>query len=248
MKKGGSSIQFNDDNAMQRVREDRLLINRVDDWIYEEVAPFIGSRVLEIGCGLGNLARSLHNRDFYMGMDISAESVMSLQNLYGVSDNLRFEVLDITQDEILELKSLHLDTVVSLNVFEHISDDTRAFHHVHTLLEPGGRLVLIVPAHNWLYGTIDHAIGHYRRYTKHELSSRLTNMDFIIKKQKYINLMGALGWWFNGRVLKKTTPPGNQLKMMNKIIPPIKFVEQRIEPPFGVSVLTVAEKVDPNRS
>ena len=64
--------------ALQQVHERRLLIDQVDLWLYEEVVPYLGKRILEIGCGLGNLARYLTDRELYVGTDLSSESVAAV--------------------------------------------------------------------------------------------------------------------------------------------------------------------------
>ena len=82
--------------ALQKVREDRLLIDAVDQWLYEEIAPYLGHRVLEIGCGLGNFARHLTDREFYLGTETSAESIDHVEQVFAGHPNMRFAVADAT--------------------------------------------------------------------------------------------------------------------------------------------------------
>jgi SAM-dependent methyltransferase len=232
-----------DKYALQEVRESRLLIDRFDDWLFDEFRIFLGERVLEIGCGLGNHFGHLLERPFLLGFDISAESVEALRDRFCGHRNVRVECLSITDPSVLSLKSEQLDTAFSLNVFEHIEDDALALSHTWQLLQPGGRLILIVPAHQWLYGPMDASIGHYRRYSKATLRARMMTAGFEVLTAKYVNMLGALGWWVNGRLLRRRVPPRGQLRLLNKFIPAVRACESIFQVPFGVSLLMVGQKV-----
>jgi SAM-dependent methyltransferase len=230
------------ETALQKVREDRLLIDAVDQWLYEEIAPYLGHRVLEIGCGLGNFARHLVDRDLYIGVETSSESVDYVNQLYRDRSNMKAYVADATSDNFVDLARFQIDTIFSLNVFEHIEDHATALRNSHAILQPGGKLILVVPAHMWLYGSIDRAIGHYRRYDKQMIAQLFQHVGLTCIAQKYINSLGALGWWVNSRLRNQETPPSGQLRLFNRIVPLVKWVERKLPPPFGISVLAIGEK------
>lgn len=230
-----------DQEALQRVREDRLLLDRCDAWLFGEIQPYVGRRVLEFGCGLGNLARLLQNRECYLGIDSSPESVAALQAEYGDHPNMTIMCLDVTDPAVLELRDHRFDTVVSLNVLEHIAEDVLALHNSGQVLQPGGRVISIVPAHSWLFGTIDRAIGHLRRYTKASMRGKLAEAGLRPTMQKYVNALGALGWFVNSRILRKRTPSRAQLKAFNRLVPALIKLEQAIRFPLGISLVTVGE-------
>jgi len=228
--------------ALQKVREDRLLIDQVDLWLYEEIAPYLGQRILEIGCGLGNFARHLTDRELYVGTDTSPDSIAHVTKMYSPHPNVHFHVADATSNRFAQFARYNLDTVFSLNVFEHIQDDVSALRNAKRVLRPGGRLILVVPAHDWLYGTIDRAIGHHRRYSKQRMASAFHELGLTCITQKYINALGALGWFVNGRVLKQEVPPSGQLRLFNGLVPMLKRFERTVNVPFGVSLMAVARK------
>jgi SAM-dependent methyltransferase len=230
-----------DEWALQQVRERRFLIDRCDQWIYGEIASYLGQRVLEVGCGLGNLMHHLTDRELVVGIDPDVKSIEHLRSVYADHGNVQAYAMDICDSQVLELESLRFDTIVSLNVFEHIADDALALRHTRELLKGEGHLVLIVPAHSWLYGTMDAAIGHHRRYSRASMADKLTQAGFRPVFQKYMNAFGALGWLVNGRVLQQRVPPSGQLHLFNLIVPFLQAVEQRCSPPFGISLLTVAK-------
>lgn len=228
--------------ALQKVREDRLLIEAVDRWLYEEIAPYLGRRIIEIGCGLGNFARYLTDCEFYLGVETSAESIAHVRTTFAGHPNMNFVIADVTTSEFVDFADYRIDTVFSLNVFEHIKDDRLAICHAAKVLQPGGHLILIVPAHMTLYGSIDRAIGHYRRYDKKMMSSLFQFAGIQPLLQKYINALGALGWWANGRLRRQTTPPSGQLRLFNMLVPVLKRLERMLPPPFGISLLAVGRK------
>ena len=231
--------------ALQRVREDRLLIDQLDRWLYDEISPFLGQRVLEIGCGLGNFARHFTGRSLYIGADPSAESIAAIRETYRGYANMQAHVADATSPDFLEYGRYHLDTVFSLNVFEHIADDETAARNAAQVLQPGGVLVLVVPAHAWLYGSMDRAIGHHRRYTRTSASALFRQAALVPVTLKYTNAFGALGWFFNGRIRRQTTPPAGQLRLFNRLVPWLSRLERLVPPPFGISLIAVGRKDEP---
>lgn len=232
-----------DESALQKVRERRLLIDQCDTWLLGLIEPFIGQRVLEVGCGLGNLTRHLLDRELVVGIDISETSVAHVNLTYGHYPNVRAVMCDVSAPTLLNLKSCQFDTAVSLNVLEHLEDDVLALERISEVLVPGGQLILIVPAHACLYGTMDRAIGHFRRYNRQELAFKLHQAGFKVRTQRYINAIGALGWLVNGRILHREIPPVTQLKLFNRLMPLVVAFERRFDTSFGLSLLSVSERV-----
>jgi len=236
-------LMLYDENALQTVREKRLLINHYDDWLFDEFKDFLGQRIIEIGCGLGNQLQHFTDRELAVGLETSNESVEYVRNKFANLPNIETLQLSITNPEVLSLKSRSFDTAISLNVFEHIQDDLHALRNTYQLLSTNGNFILIVPAHKSLYGTMDSSIGHYRRYTKNMLRSMMKSIGFRVIKLKYINMLGAIGWGINARILKKETPPSDQLKIINSIVPFLHMFESIIPAPFGISVLCIGQKI-----
>jgi SAM-dependent methyltransferase len=231
-----------DTTAMQIVREGRLLIDRYDDWLFDEFKDYIGQRILEIGCGLGNLFKHLINRECLIGIEPDSNVVASVQELYSNYPNVRIDNYSITDPSVLYLELKRLDTAISLNVFEHIEKDELGFYHTWKLLQPEGYFIVIVPSHQQLYGSMDSSIGHYRRYSKSSMKDKLEAQGFTVLSQKYINMLGALGWWVNGRLLHRRVPPEGQLVFFNHLVPLLRFMEERVSVPLGISLLTIARK------
>jgi SAM-dependent methyltransferase len=226
---------------LEEVRR-RLIIDRLDAWLYDEVRPYLGDRILEVGSGHGNFIELLLDRELVVATDIEPSSVKLLRKKFAGHAHVHVRVHDIRDPADDALRAFRLDTVVSLNVLEHIEDDVKAMSNMANLLGGGGRVILIVPAHEWLYGTMDSSIGHFRRYTRRTMAHKLKLAGLVVEKQFYLNVLGVLGWFVNGRLLRQTVPPSAQLEWFNKIVPLLSWVERRVRPPIGLSLVSVARK------
>lgn len=216
---------------------------RLNRWIYETIAPHVGSRVLEVGAGIGNVTRFLANRELVLATDISPVCLDSLRNRFVHSPNVRVLPLDLNDVPVERLREWQLDTVVCLNVLEHIEDDVRTLQRLNQSLGPGGKLLVLVPACSSFYGSIDREVGHYRRYSRRELEEKLRATGFRIRKIQHFNAAGIPGWLLNGRLLKRKTLPLFQVKVFNLLLPLLKL-EGLLRLPFGLSLVAVAERVE----
>ncbi len=210
-------------------------------WMFHEILPYIGQRVLEVGSGIGTFSRELSTRDLLVCLDIEASYIVELSTLFRLLPNVRCLSLDASSPEILTLRTYRFDTVICLNVLEHIRDDLLTLRHFSRLLTPKGRLILLVPAHGCLYGSLDKAISHFRRYSQSEIMSKLSETGFRVKRLFAVNLLGIPGWFLNGRILKRTLLPVWQLGIYERLVPAFRVVEALLGKRFGLSWIAIAE-------
>src|SRR5687767_11810698 len=170
-------------------------VDLYNEWIFEQFEPFIGDRVLDVGCAIGNITKQFMDRERVVGLDVAPEFVDEMRARFGDRPNFRAELIDIADPAVLSLAEERIDTIVCANVLEHVEDDARALAHMHELLVPGGRLLLLVPAFRFLFGTMDRADRHFRRYTKPEVHLRLDAAGFRMERLYYMNLVGTVGWF-----------------------------------------------------
>jgi SAM-dependent methyltransferase len=133
---------------------------------------------------------------------------------------------------------------MSFNVLEHIEDDVGVLRNVFNCLPSGGRFVCFVPAMPILFGAMDEALGHFRRYTRRELTRKAGEAGFRVVSIHYLNAVGCFLWFINGRILR-STGEGRDLALVTFdrfVVPLIRMLEARVKPPFGQSLLLVAEK------
>jgi hypothetical protein len=126
-------------------------------------------------------------------------------------------------------------------VLEHIEDYRATLADMAAVLAPGGRLILLVPAHQALFGTLDVHLHHFRRYEKAELESKIVAAGFELSSCRFLNRPGVLGWWVNGKLLRRRVLPRAQLSAF-KLVMPILEREARNPPSWGLSLLAVAQK------
>jgi SAM-dependent methyltransferase len=135
-------------------------------------------------------------------------------------------------------RDARLDTVVALNVVEHIEDDVGALTTIRQLLVPGGRAVILVPAMDQLYGTLDKELGHFRRYTRRRLATAFENAGLRLISMKWFNRVGTFGWWLNARLRSRRRIPLQQLKTFDHFVPLLQL-ERFLPLPFGQSLIAV---------
>ena len=220
-------------------------VDRYNRWIYDEIGPCAGQRVLEVGCGIGNMTAYFLDRSLMVALDLLPESVALVHEKYGHHGNVITVQGDITSEATARvLQSYAFDTVICLNVLEHIRDDARALRHMHQVLQPGGRLLLVVPAGTYLYGTLDLGLGHHRRYERKPMSELVTAAGFTIERLHYMNLAGIPGWFVSSRVLRHKILPRAGLKGFNLFTPLFIALEKAVrtvaDVPWGQSLVCVA--------
>jgi SAM-dependent methyltransferase len=212
-------------------------------WQYDMVAPHLGRRILEIGCGMGNFTRVLLDRECVVGIDIDEGVLEAHRERFKDRPHVTAHQMDSTSSDFATLGRYKPDSVVCLNVLEHIEDHRGALANMHSVLQPGGHAILLVPAFKSLYGPIDHKLGHYRRYSKGMMRDLARETGFRVVRLRYMNIVGFVGWWFNARVLPRTEQSEGQIAIFDKLVVPVQAaIEKAIEPPCGQSIFAVLEK------
>jgi glycosyltransferase involved in cell wall biosynthesis len=205
-------------------------------WLVRQLAPFIGRRVLEAGSGIGNLTEFFLDRERLACVDVDPFYVERLSQRYGHLANLSFHQADLSQlHNCNALRRARLDTIVCINVLEHIENDAKVLRNFYELLQPGGHAMLLVPANPRLYTAVDKALGHYRRYTREELVTKMRNAGFDVVQSMGFNRLGSLGWFVSGKLLGRTTLSAGQMKLYEWLLPFAKLIERiGILPPLSV--------------
>jgi SAM-dependent methyltransferase len=212
-------------------------------WMYRKIAPYLGNRILEVGAGIGNFTRLLLDREFLVPTDISQLCVNQLKQRLGDDLHVQPKLLDLGNPGDHDWTKHGFDTIVCLNVLEHVEDHAAALRFMHSVLVPGGRAVILVPAFQFLYGTIDAKIGHFRRYTRSELLPRMREAGFVVEHSFYMNVIGMAGWFWNNRVRRIKDEDAGQIVVFDRFIAPwAEPLERLIPPPFGLSLIAIGRK------
>lgn len=212
---------------------------RFNRWLFDRIAPWIGSRVLEIGAGIGNLSVFLVDRERVVLTDTRADYLDRLRERFADRTNMSVARLYLPELDG-ELATARFDTIVCLNVLEHVEDDLGGLRVMRTLLAPGGRLVLLVPALPALFGALDEALGHHRRYTPRELRDKFAATGLATTHVEYFNLAAIPGWWLTGRVLRRRLIPAGSLALYDALVPLFRL-ERFIPGRVGQSLIAIGE-------
>ena len=217
---------------------------RFNRWMAETIRPYVGSRVLEIGAGIGNLTMHLsRRRKLYYATDTDEEHIALLRTRFQYRPNFLISRCDLQCTDHFEEFRERFDTVVCLNVLEHVEDDRTGLANIRETLVPGGRALLLVPQGMSIYGTLDKALGHCRRYSEAELRSKIEAAGFRIERMLHFNRVTRPAWFLNGRVLKQNTFSDFQLGVFDRLVWLWRKLDT-ILPWKSVSLIAIAVKTE----
>jgi SAM-dependent methyltransferase len=203
--------------------------------------PHVGDRVLEIGAGIGTLTNQFIPRELYVASDINPNYLSYLRSYSYGKPYLRVKKIDA--EDPADFKGLEgcFDTAIMVNVLEHVSKPDVALRNLYEALEPGGRVVILVPQHPGLFGTLDEVLEHHLRYKVEDLRAQIEAAGFAIESVTDFNRTSVPGWWFNGRVLRRNSFSRLQLKAIDVLMPVIKRFD-RMWPWGGLSLIATAKR------
>ncbi|MGC3999828.1 MAG: class I SAM-dependent methyltransferase [Anaeromyxobacter sp.] len=201
----------------------------------DTIRPFCGDRVLEIGSGTGNLTRRLVPRDTYVASDVNPLYLQTLEGLRVDRPYLDVTLTDVTQGESFPKVEGGFDTVVCLNVIEHVDDDVGALQNIRGVLAPEGRAIVLVPRGPELFGSLDEVLGHRRRYTETTLRKLAADAGFEVEQFLTFNRVGTPAWWLNGKLLKRRTFGLGQIVTLNLLTPIFRLIDRFLPfPPLSL--------------
>jgi glycosyltransferase involved in cell wall biosynthesis len=215
-----------------------------NQWMGDTIRPYVGERVLEIGAGTGNLTRVLlRGKKSYVASDIDPEHLTRLSNRFQHRHNLRVMHCDLSDPADFTAVAETVDTVVCLNVLEHIEDDLAALRNIRSALKDNGRAIILVPHGQEIFGTLDTALGHFRRYSHDSLQKRLEEAGFVVDKILDFNRVSRPGWYVSGRILKHTRLGALQMKLFDSVVWLWRKIDGSL--PWGpTSIIAISTKAE----
>lgn len=221
--------------------------NNLNRWMYEIIKPYCSGKILEIGSGIGNISQFFLNEGFKILLsdvrenycNILSQKFSNRANLLGVKNiDLIHPAFEYQYKELL--KQFH--TVFALNVIEHIEDDFLAIANAKELLKPGGTLIILVPAFQWMYNQLDKELYHLKRYNQEILSQLFIKNNIIVADKFYFNALAMLGWFISGKILKNRIIRKSQISFYNIIVPLAKLTDALLFRRIGLSVVVIGKK------
>jgi SAM-dependent methyltransferase len=215
-------------------------------WLSEQILPWAKGHILEIGSGIGNISEIIIRNNLPVTLsDLNPQYCIQLKNKFDRNDNCKgiisIDIADSSFEEKYKLLLGKFDSIIALNVIEHIADDRLAFENCKKLLRPGGRIIILVPAFNFLYNSFDRELGHYRRYTGKELGEKIQHAGFTILHRQYFNMPAMFGWYISGSLFHMKMIPENQLRFYNYLVPLFRIIDKLFQRKMGISVISVGE-------
>ncbi|MFP4475988.1 MAG: class I SAM-dependent methyltransferase [Desulfatibacillaceae bacterium] len=208
-------------------------------WMTDLVLPHVRGRVLELGTGPGIVTRHLLEAGFAVtGVDRSRDICRHAEQAFSGHTDFTMVCEDLEHADPGRFPGAPFGAIVCLNLLEHIKDDTGLLERCRKALEPGGRVIVLVPAHPRLFGPMDEAFGHFRRYARRGLVRTMENAGFSVTT-RYFNLLGLPGWWWRFRVRRARSFDPAQNRVYSMLLPVIRRAEAVLPPPVGLSILAV---------
>lgn len=213
-------------------------------WLAGRFKAHLGRRVLEVGAGIGTISELIeHGRELVVAMEMEPTYVARMQERFAARPHIRPLHSTVGRTDWEQLRAFSFDSILLSNVLEHIEDDLGALRDFRSVLQPGGTLVIFVPALPFLFGSIDEAVGHHRRYTRDGLAEVISGAGFELSSLEWMNLVGIPGWFLNNRVIRRREVPRNQLRLYDAVAPTLARLEERVRLPIGMSLFAVARAV-----
>lgn len=216
-------------------------------WILDIFRPFLGNRIVEVGAGTGSFSRMLLETD---------PERLVLVEPSGMFDKLVAEIgrnehgaeISFYNDIFHNCAGIikgngRPDTIVYINVLEHIEDDEKELELILDVIAEGGRLCVFVPAVGFLLSDFDRRIGHFRRYSRQDLIGKCERAGFKIRLARWFDLPGVLPWLIKYRLMRSVTMEHGAVKLYDRtVVPLLRPLENCINPPIGKNLIVVAEK------
>jgi len=214
-------------------------------WIFDTLLPFLGNRLVEVGAGSGTFSSMLWRTspEKLLLVEPSVDMYRKLSERFQMESSIH--LFNATFREVAgHIREQHApNSIVYLNVLEHVEDDLAELHTINKTLTSGGRTLIFVPALQFLMGPFDRAIGHFRRYSKKDLEHKCERAGFRVIFSRYFDVAGVVPWWIKYKLLQSNDLGGSAVRFYDSLCVPVtRGMESLIAPPIGKNLVVVAEK------
>jgi 2-polyprenyl-3-methyl-5-hydroxy-6-metoxy-1,4-benzoquinol methylase len=223
---------------------------RFNYWMYSEIKPFLKGNIIEIGSGIGNISKYIIKDKFPITLsDYNPQYCNQLEKIFSgdpvVQDILQIDLLvPHFQDKYSMLKE-KFDTIILLNVIEHIENDSKAVENCRFMLKPGGHFIALAPAYQWLYCRLDKELGHYRRYSLQKMRD-LVQEQLEVINARHFNFLGIFGWFVFGKIFRNKKL-GNEMNSFDHLVFLARVLDKLTFKRIGLSVIVTGKKENPGK-
>ena len=205
-------------------------------WIADLIEPRLGRSVLELGAGIGTVTELYAPGHQVLATDLSDECVEALRGRFRDAPGVSVANKDLRR---LTDEAARFDSIVMINVLEHVEDDAGVLSELRALLSPGGNIVVYVPALNGLYGRWDRKVGHYRRYSRWRMREVAGEAGLAVAELRYVNALAIPAWIAFSRTDVERTQRGSLSLWDRTGVPLSRALEGRVRMPLGLNLLAV---------
>ncbi|MBI1344043.1 MAG: methyltransferase [Terrimonas sp.] len=218
-----------------------------NQWVYQQFREYLKGNILEIGSGIGNISQFVIDDGHSLTLsDTNEEYCHWLEKKYAgqtaVNAILQIDLLDPEFSSVHKDYREKFDSIFLLNVIEHIEDDALAVKNCSYLLRPGGHLIMLAPAWQYLFCQLDRELGHYRRYTQKTMTALFEQQQFQVINKKYFNILGWMGWLISGKLLRHKMLRKNEMSLFDKLVVPAQLIDRLLFKITGLSVIVTGKK------
>ena len=211
-------------------------------WVMRQFEPFVGPDTIEVGAGIGTFSE-------FILADPKVQRLVAIEPATNTLPHLQKRFANDSRVDVrsgylsAHAPSLSSDAIVAVNVMEHVPDDAQFLRDAFTAVKPGGRLLLFVPALPAIFGTLDVAFEHHRRYTRSSLRKVIEQAGWRPSRISYMNMPGIAAWFAAGRILRKNSIAARDAKTYDRLVVPwLSKLESVVEPPIGSNLIAIAAK------
>ncbi len=215
---------------------------RYQEHVFALLRPHIGARVLEVGCGIGTFSLRLAEiAERLVCIEPNRNCVSRARAALNGNPKIALRICHLEECDRGDLLDQRFDTIVCVNVLEHIEDDSKALRLFTDLVAPaGGKVLIFVPAVQAAYGPLDAALGHHRRYSKRTLGRAFDAAGLDLLAMRYTNPIGLLGWIYNAHITRTIEHTSGQVRLFEQLVAPWALpLDRLVPPPIGLSLFAV---------
>lgn len=215
---------------------------RYHAWILSHFEQYLGDTVAEVGAGSGNFSSQLIQKisGTLITIEPSLQMYTLLKRRFANDPHVVCEQNLFADVAPRYLGSL--DSIVYVNVLEHVKNDLQELITARDTLKPGGHICIFVPALPFLFSEFDASVGHYRRYMKRQLAALVRDAGFEIMELCYFDIAGILPWLLFMKVLRQPLTSGGAGLYDALVVPPMREIESWFRPPIGKNLIVVGRR------
>ena len=206
----------------------------------QHLRPYLGQRILDVGAGIGGTARVFANHPCESYLALEPDSLLAQRIVDASGKGGLPKPLEVTTGTTSDLPNeSRFDTILYIDVLEHIASDSEELMRARSLLSPGGRIVVLAPAHQALFSPFDAAIGHYRRYDRKSLLAAKPE-DLHVERLFYLDSVGLLASLGNRLLLRASSPTAAQIALWDgKMVPVSRWLDPVLGLRLGKTIVAV---------